>query len=250
VDTTRHQGAVALVTGAASGIGRATAARLVQEGATVVATDVGSDGLASLAAEHNGITTVAGDLTEAGFVADLVAQAESVGPISILANVAGIMDHFVPVTEVDDELWSRVFDVNVTAPMRLCRAVIPLMSGRGGGAIVNIASVAGLGGGGAGAAYTASKHASIGLTRHIAFTYGPQGIRCNVVCPGPVQTNIGTTAAPTVPWAFERHMLAISLGERRAQPDEIATAISWLASAEAANVNGLVMTSDGGWKSA
>jgi NAD(P)-dependent dehydrogenase (short-subunit alcohol dehydrogenase family) len=250
MDNTRHRGSVALVTGAASGIGRATAARLAQEGARVVATDVGSEGLDSLVAEQGGITAVVGDLTSAEFITGLVEEAESVGPVSIVANVAGIMDHFVPVTELDDELWSRVFDVNVTAQMRICRAIIPRMTTRGGGAIVNVASVAGLGGGGAGASYTASKHAAIGLTRHIAFTYGPQGIRCNVVCPGPVQTNIGTTAAPTVPWAFERHMLAISLGERRAQPDEIATAISWLASAEASNINGLVMAADGGWKAA
>jgi NAD(P)-dependent dehydrogenase (short-subunit alcohol dehydrogenase family) len=250
VDTTRHQGAVALVTGAASGIGRATAERLALEGAVVIATDVAVDGLRTLAESQEKISTVVGDLTSREFIDELIASAEATGPVSIVANVAGIMDHFVPVTELDDAMWERVFAVNVTAAMRICRAVIPLMSGRGGGAIVNVASVAGLGGGGAGAAYTASKHAAIGLTRHVAYTYGPQGIRCNAVCPGPVQTNIGTSAAPTVAWAFERHQLAIALGERLAQPDEIATAVSWLASPEASNVNGLVMTADGGWKAA
>lgn len=250
MDTTRHAGAIALVTGAASGIGRATAERLSGEGATVIATDFNGEGLESLAADHPGITTVQGDLGEAAFVTDLVARAEAVGPVGIVANVAGIMDHFVPVTELDDDMWERVFNVNVTAQMRVCRAMIPRMAGRGGGSIVNVASVAGLGGSGAGASYTASKHASIGLTRHIAFTYGPEAIRCNAVCPGGVETNIGTTAAPTVMWAFERHMKGIALGERTAQPEEIATAISWLASDEAANVNGLIMAVDGGWKSA
>jgi NAD(P)-dependent dehydrogenase (short-subunit alcohol dehydrogenase family) len=249
MDNTRHHGTVALVTGAASGIGRATALRLAGEGARVVATDGNADGLASLTAEHPSITAVPGDLRDSAFIDSLVDTAESAGPVHTLANVAGVMDHFVPVSELDDAMWDNVLAVNITAPMRLCRRLLPLMSGRGG-SIVNVASVAGLGGSGAGAAYISSKHAIIGLTKHIAFTYGPQGIRCNAVCPGGTDTNIGTTAAPTVMWAFERQMISIALGERTAQPDEIAAAISWLASAEASNVNGIVMPVDGGWKAA
>ncbi len=249
MDNTRHQGTVALVTGAASGIGRATALRLAGEGARVVATDGNADGLAGLAAEHPSITAVPGDLRDSAFIDSLVDAAEGVGPVHTLANVAGVMDHFVPVSELEDAMWENVLAVNITAPMRLCRRLLPLMAGRGG-SIVNVASVAGLGGSGAGAAYISSKHAVIGLTKHIAFTYAPQGIRCNVVCPGGTETNIATTAAPTVMWAFERQMLSIALGERTAQPDEIAAAISWLASAEASNVNGLVMPVDGGWKAA
>ena len=249
MDTQRHAGSIALVTGAASGIGRATAARLAQEGATVVATDFDGGGLTSLAAEHPGVTTVQGDLGDQAFIEALVAQAETIGPVAVVANVAGIMDHFVPVTELDDDMWERVFSINVTAHMRICRAVLPLMTQRGGGAIVNVASVAGLGGSGAGASYIASKHAAIGLARHVAFTYGPQGIRCNVVCPGDTATNIGSTAAPTSQWAFDRQLLSIALSGRKAEPDEVAAAISWLASNEASNVNGVVMPVDGGWKS-
>ena len=249
MDNARHQGTVALVTGAASGIGRATALRFAGEGARVVATDGNADGLADVAAEHPSITAVPGDLRDSAFIDSLVDTAEGVGPVHTLANVAGVMDHFVPVSELDDAMWDNVLAVNITAPMRLCRRLLPLMSGRGG-SIVNVASVAGLGGSGAGAAYISSKHAIIGLSKHIAFTYGPQGIRCNAVCPGGTDTNIGTTAAPTVMWAFERQMISIALGERTAQPDEIAAAISWLASAEASNVNGLVMPVDGGWKAA
>ncbi len=250
MDTTRHTGRVALVTGAASGIGRATALRLAGEGAIVLATDGNADGLASLVAESPTITTVIGDLLDLKFTNVLVDAAEALGPVMMLANVAGIMDHFVPVSEVDDELWDKVLAVNLTAPMRLCRRLIPIMSERGGGRILNVASVAGLGGSGAGAAYIASKHAIIGLTKHIAFTYGPQNIRCNAVCPGGVATNIGTTAAPTVPWAFERQMLGIALGEKTAEPDEIAAVISWLVSDEASNVNGVALSADGGWKAA
>jgi NAD(P)-dependent dehydrogenase (short-subunit alcohol dehydrogenase family) len=250
MDTARHDGTVALVTGAASGIGRATAVRLAGEGATVVATDGNDLALNELAGEAPSIVTVAGDLLDTAFIDDLVAAAEGVGPVGVLANVAGIMDHFVPVTELDDDLWHKVLGVNLTAPMQLCRAMIPLMAGRGGGAIVNVASVAGLGGSGAGAAYVSSKHAVIGLTKNIAFTYGPQGIRCNAVCPGDTETNIGATAAPTSDWAFERQLAGIALSPRKAQPDEIAAAISWLASSEASNVNGIAMSVDGGWKSA
>ncbi|MFM2072385.1 MAG: hypothetical protein RLZZ623_2648 [Actinomycetota bacterium] len=249
MDTARHAGSVAIVTGAASGIGRATALRFAAEGARVVAADGNTAALLTLVAEQPTITSVAGDLRDQAYLDSLVATAEAIGPITILANVAGIMDHFVPVGEISDELWDTVLAVNLTAAMRLCRQVVPLMSGRGG-SIVNVASVAGLGGSGAGVAYIASKHALIGLSRHIAYTYSPQGIRCNVVCPGGTETNIGTTAAPQVMWAFERQLPSIALGERTAQPDEIATAISWLASAEASNVNGLVMPVDGGWKSA
>jgi len=250
MDSTRHQGTVALVTGAASGIGRATAMRLAREGATVVGTDVTADGLATLATENPAITTVTGDLCDQAFVDELVRRAEEVGPVGVLANVAGIMDHFVPVGEVDDVLWNKVLDVNLNAPMRLCRAVLPLMAGRGGGAIVNIVSAAGLGGAGAGAAYTTSKHGMIGLTKHVAFTYAPQGIRCNAVCPGGVNTGIGPSAAPTVPWAFERHMTVIAALAGRAEPDEIATLVSWLGSSEASYVNGAIVSADGGWKAA
>jgi len=250
MDSARHAGTVALVTGAASGIGRATALRLAGEGARVVATDGNADGLATLAAEHASITIITGDLRDGDFITSLVAEAEAVGPVGFLANVAGIMDHFVPASEMTDELWANVLAVNLTAPMRLSRALLPLMTTRGAGAIVIVASVAGLGGSGAGAAYTASKHAVIGLTKHIAFTYGPQHIRCNAVCPGGVDTNIGTTASPTVMWAFDRQMVGIALNEKTAQPDEIAAAISWLGSGEASNVNGAIMPVDAGWKAA
>ena len=249
MDNTRHAGAVVLVTGAASGIGRASATRFAGEGATVVATDGNAEGLATLAAATPAITAICGDLRDRAFIDRLVHDAEQIGPVRILVNVAGIMDHFVPAGEIDDELWENVLAVNLTAPMRLCRRLLPLMSSRGG-SIVNVSSAAGLGGSGAGAAYHASKHGLIGLTKHIAFTYGPQGIRCNAICPGGVETGIGATATPTVQWAFERQLLGIALGERTAQPDEIATALSWLASDEASNVNGVVLPVDGGWKAA
>ncbi|MCB9483046.1 MAG: SDR family oxidoreductase [Dehalococcoidia bacterium] len=248
IDPTRHEGNVAIVTGAGSGIGRATALRLVLEGATVIACDVNEEGLREVTAEAGqGLEPVAGDLTQQAAVDAAVAQANKHGHVDIVANIAGIMDSFVPVHELDDALWRRVLSVNLDAPMMLTRAVVPGMMERGRGAIVNIASVGGLKGGISGVAYGVSKHGVIGLTRSTAWTYRNAGIRCNAVCPGGVETNIGTTAAPRSPWAFEQYQPALATAGRMAEPDEIAALVSWLASDEASNVNGAIITADNGW---
>ena len=173
------------------------------------------------------------------------------GGADVLVNNAGIMDWFLAAGDVDDTTWERVFAVNVTAPMRLMRAVLPGMLEKGRGAIVNISSVAGVSGGAAGIAYTASKHALVGMTRNTAFFYGPQGVRTNAVCPGGVETNIAEGGAqPRTPWSFERLQSGFGRAQRTAQPDEIATLVAWLASDEAANVNGAIIPSDGGWTAA
>jgi NAD(P)-dependent dehydrogenase (short-subunit alcohol dehydrogenase family) len=246
----RHAGRVTLVTGAGSGIGRAVAVRLAAEGAAVVGGDVDADGLAAtekLIADAGGRSTmVAADVTDQADVERLVAALPD-DRIDLLANVAGIMDFFMPVTDLDDATWERVMAVNVTGPMRLSRAVLPFMRAAGHGAIVNVSSIGGLTGSVAGTAYVTSKHALIGMTRSIAFLYGPDGIRTNAVCPGGVETNIGRTAAPKVPWAYERLERSFGRTTRVAQPDEIATPVCWLGSDEAVNVNGAVVTSDGGW---
>lgn len=170
--------------------------------------------------------------------------------IDVLANVAGIMDHFLPLGEVDDATWDRVIAVNVTGVMRLSRAVLPSMLEAGKGAIVTVASKASLGAGASGVAYTTSKHGVIGLVKSIAYFYGPRGVRSNAVLPGPVETNIGATAMPKVPWAIERAQLSMATMPAAARPDELAAVISWLASDEASNVNGAIVAADGGWSTA
>ncbi|MDN5765047.1 MAG: SDR family oxidoreductase [Humibacillus sp.] len=245
----RMQGKVAIVTGAASGIGRATARQLVAEGATVIGADLNEERLGEVSAElGDAITVVAGDLTDPADVDAVAAAAQDAGGADVLVNNAGIMDYFLPVTEVDDETWDRVLAVNATAPMRLIRAVLPQMLSKGGGSIVNVASIGGVTGGAAGIAYTASKHALVGMTKNTAYFYGPQGVRCNVVCPGGVETNIADGgAAPRSDWAWERMQAGFGRAQRMASAEEISSLIVWLSADESVNVNGAVMASDGGW---
>jgi NAD(P)-dependent dehydrogenase (short-subunit alcohol dehydrogenase family) len=246
----RYAERVALVTGAGSGIGRAVAVRLAAEGAHVVGCDVDAEGLAvtrKAIEESAGVaTTVVADVSVQADVDRIVAALPG-GRVDLLANVAGIMDFFLPVTEIDDEMWDRVMAVNVTGPMRLSRAVLPLMKAAGRGAIVNVSSIGGLTGAVAGTAYVTSKHALIGMTRSIAVLYADDGIRANAVCPGGVETNIGRTAMPKVAWAYQRLEKSFARATRTAQPDEIATLVAWLGSDEAVNVNGAVVASDGGF---
>lgn len=252
MDQSRHVGKTAIVTGVASGIGKATALRLVAEGARVIGCDLAEPGLESVRGElatlSGDIDLVKADVTQQADVDRVIAAAGN--SIDILANVAGIMDHFLPLGELDDDTWDRVLGVNLVGVMRLTRAVLPIMQTAGRGAIVTVASEASLGAGAAGAAYTVSKHGVIGLVRHVAFFYGPSGIRSNAVLPGPVATGIGASSAPRSDWVMERAQRKMATMGPVAQPDQIATVISWLASDEASNVTGALVTSDGGWSAA
>jgi len=246
-ESARFENQTVVVTGAGSGIGRATAVRLLDEGARVIAVDLVPDRLDELVAStsSNGrLVTIAGDLLDPGTSERILAETD--GRLDGLANVAGIMDGFLPAAEVDDATWDRVMGVNVTAVMRLTRAVLPLMLAAGSGAIVNVASEAGLRGSAAGAAYTASKHAVIGYTKSTAFFYTAHGVRCNAVAPGPVATNI--EAPFKSQFATERlgALMQVAI-PAVASPENLAAAITWLLSADSANVSGAVLPSDGGW---
>jgi len=240
----RFEGRTVVVTGAASGIGRATASRVAREGGRVVAVDVSADRLDEFAAGSPDLVPVSADITDAAGIERILAAAGT--RIDGLANVAGIADDFSPAHEVSDELWRRVFAVNVDGTFRLIRAVVPAMLEAGSGSIVNIASEAALRGSAAGIAYTASKHAVVGITRNCAVMYGPHGIRVNAVAPGGVATGIGQSAAPS---EFGQGRLGgfFGLMPPIATAEQLAASITFLLSDDGVNVNGAVPPSDGGW---
>ncbi|WP_309067989.1 SDR family NAD(P)-dependent oxidoreductase [Microbacterium sp.] len=237
-----------IVTGAGSGIGRATASRVAREGGRVIAVDISQERLDEFKSAHadSDIVVLTADITDDAGVAEIVAAAGD--RIDGLANVAGIMDDMTPVGEVSDAVWNRVFNVNVTGTMKLMRAVIPAMQQAAAGQIVNVASEAGLRGSAAGAAYTASKHAVVGLTKSAAFMYTGSGIRVNAVCPGGVATNIEATFAS--PLGAERIQRAMAILPGVAQSDQLAASITWLLSEDSTNVTGAILASDGGWSAA
>ena len=241
----RFRGKTVIVTGAGSGIGRATASRIGREGGRVIAVDISTERLEEFAKEQkkSDITAVAGDITADATIAAIVKAAGA--RIDGLANVAGIMDNMTPVHEVSDDVWQRVFRINVEGTMKLMRAVVPSMLAQASGSIVNIASEAALRGSAAGAAYTASKHAVAGLTKSSAFMYGPSGIRVNAVAPGPTITNIEATFASEL--GSERVQLAMSVMPDPAEAEALAASITFLLSDDGVNVNGVILPSDGGW---
>jgi NAD(P)-dependent dehydrogenase (short-subunit alcohol dehydrogenase family) len=238
-------GKVAIVTGGGAGIGLAIVQRFVAEGAKVVAADVTESGVAS-AATVPGVVSLRADVTQQADIDALVAAARKLGRIDILVNNAGIVDRFLPAGEMTDEVWDRVMAVNLTGPMKLCRAVIPGMVEQGSGVIVNVASIAGVVGGLGGAAYTASKHGLIGLTENIASSYLGTGIRCVGLAPGAIDTGISLGGEPS-----ERGMAMIQRRLAANPPhgvaEQMANAVLFLASDEASFVNGTTLIADGGW---
>ncbi|MFJ2368349.1 SDR family NAD(P)-dependent oxidoreductase [Microbacterium sp. NPDC087665] len=242
----RFAGKTVIVTGAASGIGKATAERIAREGGRVIASDIAADKLDALKAENPDadIVTVAGDLTKQEAIDAVVAAAGD--RIDGLANVAGINDDFSPASETTDAVWDRVIAINLTAPFKLMRAVLPIMEAAGRGSILNVSSEAGLRGNSSGNAYTASKHGIIGVTKSAAFMHGPSGIRVNSVAPGGVATGI-----PMPPHMSERGSARLAPFQQAiptvATAEQLAASITFLLSDDGVNINGAILASDGGW---
>lgn len=246
------EGKVAVVTGAGSGMGREIAVLFAREGAKVVVSDINeqtaNETLDLIKADGGSATVAVANVAIEEDVQRLIDTAvQTYGTLDILVNNAGIMDGVTPVHELTDELWERVIAVNTTGPMRTIRKALPIFMEKGKGVIVNVASVGGLHGSRAGAAYTASKHALIGLTRNVGFQYAKLGIRCNAIAPGGVQTNIGLGSATPSEFGVDKAMKGIGLNPRFGDPKEIATVALFLASDDASFVNGAVITADAGW---
>ncbi|GGP13170.1 SDR family oxidoreductase [Oceanobacillus neutriphilus] len=246
---------VAIVTGAASGMGKAIAELYGKEGAKVIVADLNLEGAEQTAASisDNGGSAVALKVNVAKLedIENMIDTAVSeFGTLDILVNNAGIMDGMEAVGDIDDEKWDLIFDINTKGVMRAIKKAIPIFLEKGKGNIINTASTGGLNGAHAGVAYVASKHAVVGLTKNTGFMYAKEGIRCNAIAPGGVETNIGSSISNLNEFGASRTQLTHAVMPRSGQAEEIAQVALFLASDESSFVNGTVITADGGWTAA
>jgi NAD(P)-dependent dehydrogenase (short-subunit alcohol dehydrogenase family) len=232
-----------VVTGAANGIGRAMVSLFHAEGASLVAADIDASGLALLSRDLPDIAVVQADISAPAGADDVIAAAA--GRVDVLCNNAGVSDGTLLIEEVTESDWAQCLAINLTGAFLLCRRALPLMVSQGEGVIINTASVAGLRGGKGGAAYVASKFGLIGLTQNIAASYGSRGVRCNAICPGPVDTHLRTLAPRSAQGAQRvRASAGIPLP---AAPRQVAAIALMLAQDKSGLINGAAIPAEDGW---
>lgn len=242
------EGKVALVTGAASGMGRATSHLFADEGARVAVVDINSEGVAEVVqqireagGEAEGWTL---DVRDAVGIVKLVeAVLEHFGSIDILINNAGISRPAPFQAEAYEEGWEETFDVNLTSHVRLVRAALPHLQASGAGRVVNIASTEGVGAQPFVSAYTASKHGVVGLTRAMAVELGQTGVTFNCICPGPIRTGMTAPIPDEAKEKFARRRVPL---RRYGEPEEVAQATLSLVLPASSFINGAVLMVDGG----
>ena len=246
----RLEGKIALITGAASGIGRATVELFAEHGATIVAVDRNAIGLEQLASELTN-TTLITVVAEAQSIEDttrvFTEALTAFGDLDILVNVAGIADKHMPTLKVSDEFWDDIISIDLTSVFHYCREALKIFAPKQEGVIVNIASIGGVYAN-AGAAYSAAKAGEIALTKNIAIQYAGTGIRCNAVAPGPTATAI---FSPEAFAQFDQEFMDIcarhtNLDVGVSEPRDQANAILFLASDEARCITGQTLVVDRG----
>jgi NAD(P)-dependent dehydrogenase (short-subunit alcohol dehydrogenase family) len=239
---------IAIVTGAAHGIGRAIAERLCAEGAWTLLADIDRDAGENAASE---IRSAGGN---AHFMATDVASpaevertvkfaAERAGRVDVLVNNAAHLGDWLDVSQATPDQWARSFSITLMGAANFTRAVLPWMLPRQRGSIVNVASIQGLVAGRGSAVYTSMKHALIGLTRSTALDFGPLGIRANAVCPGPIRTRI----SPPIGSELHQRQIAKTMLGRTGEANEVANAVVFLASDQSSYITGAALPVDGGW---
>jgi len=258
----RLDGKVAVVTGAGSGNGLAIAQALAREGATVVVAEFSEErGRAAVDSIHGlggHALFVRADVSRWEDVDRVVSEAvRRFGTLHVMLNNAGVLDGYATCLDTSEELLDRVLAINLKGVFFGCKRALQEMVKNGYGKIVNIASVAGLQAGAGGTAYTMSKHAVVGLTRQLAYEYGPQGIRVNAVCPGPVVTRLRQTSAEVLgavappmtgglgALSDEAVRQLIPLGFK-GTPEDVAAAVVFLACPDSDYINGHALVVDGG----
>jgi NAD(P)-dependent dehydrogenase (short-subunit alcohol dehydrogenase family) len=250
----RLENKIALITGAGSGIGKETMLLFAKEGCKIIATDISESRISELQKEtssfEGNIKLFHGDVCDTNHIEELLTNClNSFGTIDILVNNAGIMDNFEGIDTVDEAVWNKVFSVNTHAPYRLMQRTMKLFLNKKSGNIINIASIGGLNGGRAGAAYTASKFALIGLTKNTGYLFAKKGIRCNAIAPGAIETNISDSInySKLTDEIKDRIFPGLVLNPRNGKPIEIAKIALFLASEDSSFINGSVITADEGW---
>jgi meso-butanediol dehydrogenase/(S,S)-butanediol dehydrogenase/diacetyl reductase len=240
----RLTGRVAVITGAASGIGAATALRFAQEGARLVLSDVHEDEGKRVAADVGADAFVRADVSKPEEVERLMqAAADRCGALHVVCNNAGI-GGYGKAPDLDVELWKQMLAVDLDSVFYGCKHAIPHLREAGGGAIVNTASISGLFGDYGLLAYNTAKAGVVNLTRTVAIDHAREGIRVNCVCPGPIDTPL-LQQVMTIPGALEAYNAAVPMG-RIGRPEEVASAIAFLASDDASYVTGTSIVIDGG----
>ncbi|WP_338150884.1 SDR family NAD(P)-dependent oxidoreductase [Neoroseomonas soli] len=248
-DGAQFAGRVGLVTGAASGLGRSVATGLAASGARLVLMDRDADGLKDTAMHCPGAMVVAGDVSRGADMERAADALDALGPVSLLVTAAGILGPTVPLADVTEEAWDRLFAVNVKGTWLALKHVLPRMIAGSGGAVVTLASGAGLAGNATFPAYSASKGAVVLMTRSVAASHTAQGIRANCVCPGPIETPmLRETFASAGDCAADREVFfrARNPMGRFGTPEEVRAAVLFLLGDAASYINGVALPVDGG----